>query len=545
MSRFDSHFDDHFDEMTGLLYLEAELDASREREVTDHLSACAECRRLLQALQRENIWLRESLAAQEEAIPARLSRAPGATSMPWAPWTWITALGMGAGGAYTLWSGVVDPWLTQASEAGFTQGNLLTMLLFSGAFWKGWDAMQSLVQFLAVATLGVFFLWVARRHWGRFSVAGIVLGAGLAMLALPSPASATDVVHGDPNYTLAAGQEVKTDLIVAAQHVRIDGDVDGDLIVWSRSITVNGHVKGDILAFGQELRVNGPVDGNVRAFAQSFTLNGTVAKNVMTWAREFDMDEKARTGGTMTLGSADVQLDGHVNGDLLAFVEDLDINGSLDHDATIRAQRLRIGPNAAIAGHTQYRGGRQPEMASGARMGSPVEIIERRRPTPRYASPRMYWHQILAWGASLLFGVLMLLVAPAFFADTESATKRFGPAIGLGLLFLLAIPVAAILACITIVGLGVGIATILVYIVALYSTQVFVGAWLGEKLMGSGIGTGAMIARLAIGLAILRLLRLIPFAGHLVGLIVVLWGLGALVLAIHKRIRPQFAPATV
>jgi hypothetical protein len=113
------------------------------------------------------------------------------------------------------------------------------------------------------------------------------------------------------------------------------------------------------------------------------------------------------------------------------------------------------------------------------------------------------------------------------------------------LLFLFAIPVAAILACITIVGLGVGIATILVYIVALYSTQVFVGAWLGEKLMGSGIGTGAMIARLAIGLAILRLLRLIPFAGHLVGLIVVLWGLGALVLAIHKRIRPQFAPATV
>ncbi len=327
----------HFDEMTGLLYLEAELDATREREVSSHLAECAGCRRLLQALQRENIWLRESLKAQEEAIPARLAMAPGRAGIPWG---WITALGLGAGGAYTLWSGLVEPWMAQASEAGFTQGNLLTMLLFGGAFWKGWDAMQSLVQFLAVTTLGIFFVWLGRRYRRRFSLAAIVVGAGLCMLTLASPASATEVVHGDPNYTLSAGQEIKTDLMVAAQHVRIDGDVDGDLVVWSRDITVNGHVKGDILAFGQELRVNGPVDGNVRACAQSFTLNGSVGKNVMTWARDFDMDEKSRVGGTVMLGSADTQLDGHVKGDLLAFVEHLDINGSLDHDATIRGQRL-------------------------------------------------------------------------------------------------------------------------------------------------------------------------------------------------------------
>jgi len=313
--------------------------------------------------------------------------------------------------------------------------------------------------------------------------------------------------------------------------------------VWSRSITVNGRVKGDILALGQELRVNGQVDGNVRAFAQSFTLNGSVVKNVMTWAHEFDMDEKARVGGTMTLGSANVQLDGHLNGDLLAFVEDLDINGSLSHDATIRAQRLRFGPNATVAGHTQYRGGRQPEKAPDAQLGSPIEILAGHRPMPSYASPRLYWHQILAWGASFLFGVVLLLVAPAFFADTENASKRFGPAIGLGVLFLFAIPVAAVLACFTIVGLGVGITTLLSYIVALYSAQVFIGAWLGEKLMGPGIGTGAIIGRLAIGLAILRLLRLIPFAGHLISLLVVIWGLGALVLAIERRMRPQWAPA--
>jgi len=124
----------------------------------------------------------------------------------------------------------------------------------------------------------------------------------------------------------------------------------------------------------------------------------------------------------------------------------------------------------------------------------------------------------------------------------ESASKRFGASIAIGLLLLFAVPIAAIIACLTIVGLGVGIATILLYLLALYSAQVFVGEWLGEQLLGTGIGAAAIAGRLALGLGILRLVRMIPFLGGLAGFIIVLWGLGALALAIYKKVRPQFAP---
>src|ERR1700722_2970699 len=59
----------HFDEMTGLLYLEGQLEAETETEVSTHLSSCAECRSLLQALQKESIWLKEALAGENELIP--------------------------------------------------------------------------------------------------------------------------------------------------------------------------------------------------------------------------------------------------------------------------------------------------------------------------------------------------------------------------------------------------------------------------------------------------------------------------------------------
>lgn len=532
----------HFDEMMVLLYLDKQLDAGRDREITAHVASCGACRNLLQALQKENLWLQEALASQEEAIPARLSVAPGDANAWWS-WGWVAALAVAAAGVYTVWSGLIDPWLTQAADAGFNQGNVLTMLFFSGAFWKGWDAMQSMMEFLSMTSVTIVVLWLLRRHWRRFTVAAAFLAAGLGMMAVSPAANAAEVKHGDPNYTLEAGQEVKTDLIVAAEHTRIDGDVDGDLIVSSRDITVNGHVKGDILAFGQEVHVNGPVDGNVRAFAQALNLNSTVGKNLMAWTREVDMDEKARVGGTMTLGSADTQLDGQVNGDLLAFTGTLDINGSLGGNAMIRAERLRIGPDASIGGQIQYRGGQQPDVAPAAKVASPIHILTRGRPRPNYALPGFYWRQILSWAAALLFGIVVFLIAPVFFREVENASGRFGLSLGLGLLFLVATPVAAIFACLTVIGLGLGITTFLLYVVAIYGTQVFVGEWVGEKLMGAGTGAGAAIGRLALGLGVLHLLRLIPFAGRLVGLIVVLWGLGALVLAIHKRLRPQFVPA--
>lgn len=533
-----SRIDDHFDEMTGLLYLERQLDAERAGEVSAHVNSCSRCRELLRVLDHEGVWLREALATDEEPLPASMVVLPARGTM----WGWIVAAGLALGGAYTVWSDIINPWLSRAAQAGFTQGNILTMLFFSGAFWKGWDDMRSAMEFLAVAALAGVAIWLLRKQWHRLATIAFVMGAILCALALPPSAKAADVEHGNPSYTLPAGQEVKTDLVVVADRTRIDGDVDGDLIVFSNSVIVNGHIKGDILAFAQTVRVYGPVDGNVRAMAQALSLNGSVGKNVSGWNGELDMDEKATVGGSMNLFVGTGEIDGHVGGDLLIGAGDLTIDGKLGRDAQIWAQRLTIGPGAEIDGHTKYVGRRQPEISQGAKLAYPPEV-SLRRPGPDYTQLHYYWHQVLAWGASFLFGLVILLLTPSFFADAEQAMKRIGPAFGFGALFLFATPIVAIIVCITIVGLGVGIAALLLYAIAVYSTQVFVGAWVGDRLMGGGAGVGPAIGKLAIGLAVLQILRMIPYAGFWVGALIAIWGMGALVLAIHRRLRPQFAPA--
>jgi cytoskeletal protein CcmA (bactofilin family) len=534
-----NQIDDHFDEVTTLLYLEHQLDPGRAGEVSAHLAECPACRGLLHALESESLWLRKALAAEEEPVPSYLTAPPQRGNTHWG---WIAAFTLAMGGLYTLWSGFIQPWYAEASQAGFSQGNLLTMLFFSGAFWKGWDSMRTLLEFLPLATLGAIGIWALRKQWRRFTPIAFVMGALIIALAVPPSAIAAEVRHGNPSYTLPAGQEIKTDLIVAADRTRIDGDVDGDLIVFSSSVTVNGHIKGDILGFGQEIEVNGPVDGNVRAWCQTLRLNSIVAKNVTSWTQRTELAEKATVGGTMTLGSGASELDGRVAGDLLAFVGDLEINGTLGRDANIRGDRLTIGSTAEIMGQTKFRGRRQPQISEGAKLANPIDVTLI-KPGPNYGQIAYYWHQVLFWGASFLFGLLLLFLSPAFFARAVNTANRSGVCIGFGFLLLFATPIVAFIACITIVGLGVGIATLLAYVIAVYAAQIFVASWLGEKMIGIGSGIGPAIGRLAIGLAVLRVVRMVPYAGPIAWLLITVWGLGALALAIHRSMRTQAVPA--
>ena len=171
--------------------------------------------RTLHALETEGVWLREALAAEDESIPARVIAAPEKGS---AHWGWIAAFGLGTRGAYTIWSGFIDPSLTQASQAGFTQGNVLTTLFFTGAFWKGWDTMRSLNGIHGDGHTGTVAIWLLRKQWQRFTAIAFVMGALAFALALPRPVAAAVQMHVDestpatPATHLPAGQEVKTDL---------------------------------------------------------------------------------------------------------------------------------------------------------------------------------------------------------------------------------------------------------------------------------------------------------------------------------------------
>jgi cytoskeletal protein CcmA (bactofilin family) len=528
----------HFDEMTCLMYLEGQLEPQRAREMALHIGECPACRALLHALERESHVLSAALTEDNEPMPARLLSARG-WGVP--SWVWTLAFGVFASGAYWLWTDSVDPWLQQLSNAGFGGTDFLSMLLFSGAFWEGWGNMIDVMQIAALVVVGIGAIVLIRRRLRRSTAIAMVMSAMALTLVLPPPAAATEIRHEE--YVLVPATEViHSDLIVSGGSVRVDGTVEGDLIAFTGMLIVTGHVTGDIIAFAGQLRMEGTVDGNVRVISHTVTIVGTVGKNTASIGNTFDLAEKGQVGGSLTAIASDADLDGRIHRDVLGIIRSTHLDGGIGGEMLLRGRNLAIGSTAEIGGPATFRGLRQPVIAPGAKLASPLHIEklgENRRQI--FSGIRLIVNAIVGYGAALLLGVLLVTVFPGFFRTTLREIGRIGLPIGVGALAVVAgVLVLALGVLLLFVGVLAGVAGVMGYAPILYVAQVFVAAWLGNIILGeASSATSAVIGRIALGLLILHVAGFIPVLGALTRLAVALWGTGAILLGFYRMSRTE------
>src|ERR1700686_1690142 len=203
-------------------------------------------------------------------------------------------------------------------QAGFGGTSLLSMLIFQGSFWKGWQSMISLVEVLALVTLAGFAVAFARKRIRRGSALALVLTGFCAAFISSPPASATEFRSG-PTIEIAKDETVKGDLYATGQDISIDGTLDGALIVWGQEATIRGHVTGDVIVFVQSARIEGTVDGNVRGFCNNITVTRHVERNLMIWAQVIRVDSRGTVGRSLTSFSQTLGVDGKIGRDMLVF----------------------------------------------------------------------------------------------------------------------------------------------------------------------------------------------------------------------------------
>jgi hypothetical protein len=129
-----------------------------------------------------------------------------------------------------------------------------------------------------------------------------------------------------------------------------------------------------------------------------------------------------------------------------------------------------------------------------------------------------------------VLGLVLLALAPRA-ADAIARTARAKTLIAglVGLLAFFLIPIVAIAACVTLIGLPLGV-VLLFSIVPLYAI-----AYLSAALvLGRVILKKARILAFVAGLVILQLLTLIPLAGGIIGFLATAFGLGVVLLTLVR-----------
>ncbi len=343
----------------------------------------------------------------------------------------------------------------------------------------------------------------------------VCLLAILLMTFTTVPVLAFDARGGD-TVTVASGEVIDDDLYIAGRTIIIDGTINGDLIAAGGTITVNGTVNGSVIAAGGTVNINGEVTHAVRVIGRTLNISGTIGRDLLVAGGELSMASTAEIGGDLLFGAGTARIDGLIEGD---------INSRVDS--------LTVASTASIQGNLSYTSENEANIESGAQVGGVTT-----HKLPPVAAGTGLWGKVIGYLMALVLGIIIVLLAPRRVkAVTESIRTRPWPSLGWGAVILVATPIAALIVCITIIGLPLGLIALALYTIAIYLTQLFVGLLIGQLIIGAfrGVETrAALVGALALGLAILSLLWLIPYLGFVIGLATILFGLGALLVSERK-----------
>jgi cytoskeletal protein CcmA (bactofilin family) len=413
-----------------------------------------------------------------------------------------------------------------------------------------------------------------RKTWGRITL-GLVL-LGLLVFGLTSSVWAADIRGGD-YIIIDADEVIDDDLFITANRVEVEGTVKGDLFITGREIVINGQVDGSLFITGQTLDINGNVKGSVYGAGYSATVGrgADIERNLYVTGNSLKTEKGSTVGRSVYATGYQVIIDGTVIDDANTTSAALEINGSVGGDVS-----AQVSEEGGAPPFMPNFPGSVPMVATGYRVGDNAEIggvenIEVAGGVDVGASFSNYAWRVLRgrlgeFIALVIVGGLLLWLWPSLMqrASTEVQEKAL-PNTGRGCLITLIFPIALVIAMIILIIVAllfgfitfgqltgdilrigsVTLALLAVVFAFIFSTVTkAIVAFLGGRLVLTRVvkqikpGWWLDFASLILGALIYEILRIIPFVGLIVSVIVILVGLGAIYVALRQMMRPSPPP---
>jgi hypothetical protein len=252
---------------------------------------------------------------------------------------------------------------------------------------------------------------------------------------------------------------------------------------------------------------------------------GGFRDNVVVLSGRAEIRER-ETVNTVFVADGSAVVAGRVEDALIVLNGNAVISGTVEQDVVVLDGRVRITDTGHVEGDVLSR--HRPVVESGGRLDGD---FERWNPGSFNRAVALV-SRLALWLAvtisTLVLGLLLGLLFPRVVAASDGVARtRLGPVIGWGLALTIGLPIAALIAMATLVGLPLGL-VVLLALGLIYEVGYAMGAW----ILGRTVAKGARpwLAFLA-GWGILRVLALIPILGGLVWFATVVVGLGSLAVA--------------
>lgn len=371
----------------------------------------------------------------------------------------------------------------------------------------------------------------------RKAVIGLLLTVMFLVTLVPS-AFALDRREGS-RLAVAAGETVEDDLLLTGVAITIDGNVKGDVMAFAESVTVNGTIEGNLVAMGRSVDINGRVAGTVYTAAEDLLITGQVGRSLVSASGSGAIDPGASIGRNW-LGVGDrLRSDGRIGLGVIAGAGSLRLNGPVGKDVEAWVERVTLGSQADIAGSIAYTSKNEAAAEAGARFGG-LQRTPARHNFSRAVDlrPWMGIGRAIQFVGFLIVGLIVLLLFPRLrFGFQQAVLEKPWQSPLAGLLILLVVPIASVLVIVTVVGIPLGIISLLLYPLAIYLGQVLL-SWTAGRLIAdrwAWLGGQHWVLIFLVGALATTILTALPFVRFAFSFLAVIYGLGGLYFALTQK----------
>jgi hypothetical protein len=234
----------------------------------------------------------------------------------------------------------------------------------------------------------------------------------------------------------------------------------------------------------------------------------------------------------------DAVIDGTITEALIIIDGTATINGRVDGDLVVISGDVTLGPSAVVENVHLYDSEmvRDPAATISGDLNENAEFTW------------SWWDSAIFTFAIWIGMTIVVLVAGLIFALfggrqlvalAETARRQIGLSVLTALVLLVGLPLAAIGAFFTVIGIPLGLVILLLVIPLLWFVgYIIIGSYLGmwiRSLMGRTDSRSGVVWSTLIGLLVLQLIGLIPFIGGFVAFLAGLYGSGVLVYHLIRR----------
>lgn len=371
----------------------------------------------------------------------------------------------------------------------------------------------------------------------RLIIAFVLFAVSLACLPLHP------VVEAEEMENLPANQSLSEPGFFAGENVRVEGQVDGASFASGYMVQIDGDINGPLFASASQVIINGKVKGPVFAAGQTVQINGEVEGDVFAVGANVMVGSDAKINRDAFLGAVTINQDGPIGRHLFAGASNLTINDQVGGQVNAEADKITVSDQGQIDGDFNYSSPQEAQIANADQIKGELAFDQQISQQDSIGTQVLQALQNLLWGllAAVLVWWVFRWLRPSLWLDlSQSLLSRPLQSLAFGFLFILLLPVLALLLIFSRVGLPLALMALALWMVLIYISQMIcaqaLGDWLFRKMKKEQL---AAFWSFLLGLVILQVLFLIPYLALLIRLLVVCFGVGAAIRQFKNQLRPS------